>query len=156
MKDPPPELRAAVDFDGVDILGGLADIRKKVLAREYANQFEFTTAVERLVSEVPSPLVGAASSNEHKIASGRDSHFVLKPALNAVFVFVRNVSLVSVSSDGISPPQIYEESEPTSTLAAVFPGTEPSEAPALASFVCRTGHGSKSLMFKLLSNCAPR
>lgn len=53
------------------------------------------------------------NANESQVRGAGDSHFTLGPALNKVFMFSRDVSLVSISPDGIALPDIYEVGEST-------------------------------------------
>lgn len=49
LKSPPDEYLSASGRGKVDIIGGLTEIKKNVLAEAYSSQYEFTTALEELV-----------------------------------------------------------------------------------------------------------
>lgn len=94
LQNPPPGYLMA----SVDILGGLDDILQKVVNDEYAGELAFQLDIAAL------------------IFSARDGHFVFQPDLLDIFAFERTIgSLLSISLDGESPPEIfsYGNSSPT-------------------------------------------
>lgn len=54
LKSPPSEYVAASGRGKVDIIGGLEEIKKNVVTKQYKSQYEFTMALEQLVS-IPIP-----------------------------------------------------------------------------------------------------
>lgn len=86
LKNPPQGFLS----EGVDPLGGLDDIAKKLKAAAYRNEFEFLVDVHTL--------------GDIRV---RDSHFIWTPQLLDLFTFRRGVEFASVSKDGISLPKIY-------------------------------------------------
>lgn len=50
LKAPPAEYKAASGRGEVDIIGGLEDIKKEVITESYKSQYEFTMALQELVS----------------------------------------------------------------------------------------------------------
>ncbi|KAI0205582.1 hypothetical protein F4808DRAFT_238415 [Astrocystis sublimbata] len=75
---------------GVDILGGLDQIRNAVAADRYTNQFDFDVDIKNL------------------IMSANDGHFSIFPCSFQPFVFQRSqVGLASISDNGRKVPQIY-------------------------------------------------
>lgn len=85
LKDPPPSYQ----MPPVDIVGGLAAIKAKVLSNGYTNEYDFELDVCKL------------------IYSARDGHFNFVPGLIGLFTFSREIELVSVSLDGVRTPKIY-------------------------------------------------
>lgn len=73
----------------VDIEGGLAAIRSRAAANAYKNQYDFDVDVFKL------------------IASANDGHFQLFGCSMNIMQFLIQTSLVSISTDGVSIPQIY-------------------------------------------------
>ncbi|KAB5511744.1 hypothetical protein GE09DRAFT_1232333 [Coniochaeta sp. 2T2.1] len=86
LKDPPKGYLVP----GVDLLGGLTQIRQKLRNNGYNNQYEFTWDASRL-------LLAAA-----------DGHIGFPLALKTVFSFQRTLTLVSISVDGVQLPKIYD------------------------------------------------
>ncbi|EFR02653.1 peptidase S41 family protein [Nannizzia gypsea CBS 118893] len=76
---------------GVDLEGGLREIRDKATGNKYANEYEFQSDLTRLA------------------ASAHDGHFDLSLDAISTFTFLRDEigSLVSVSPDGKKHPEIY-------------------------------------------------
>ncbi|PLB51538.1 peptidase S41 family protein [Aspergillus steynii IBT 23096] len=74
----------------VDLLGGLDFIRQKALKKEFSSQFEFDTALQRLLS------------------SANDGHLGLETCSQQIFLFENANPIVSVSSDGLEIPEIYD------------------------------------------------
>ncbi|KAF5870381.1 putative peptidase s41 family protein [Botrytis fragariae] len=79
-------------FPGVDVLGGLTQMKTLLLSGEYKTQWDFERDIWSLVNILP-----------------HDLHFNLPlPLISSVFEFaVRGGSLVSVSSDGLSLPKVF-------------------------------------------------
>jgi hypothetical protein len=50
VKNPPTEYKKASGKGGIDILGELINMKAKVQAKSYKSQYEFTKALEDLVS----------------------------------------------------------------------------------------------------------
>ena len=86
LKNPPRGFLS----EGVDLLGGLDGIAKKLKAVAYRNEFEF--------------LVDVYTLGDIRV---RDGHFSWLPQLLDLFTFQRGVEFASVSKDGTSLPQIY-------------------------------------------------
>ncbi|KAM0276574.1 hypothetical protein ACHAQH_006627 [Verticillium albo-atrum] len=77
-------------LSGVDVLGGLEVVKKKLENDGYDNQYE-------ALSELRSIFVAA-----------NDNHFNYSPAILSTFLFIRNqLDIVSISSDGTDVPDIY-------------------------------------------------
>jgi hypothetical protein len=84
---------------GVDIIGGLDQIKQNLQNGVYKSQWGFEKDVNALVNIMP-----------------KDFHVVLPLPLSNVFAFARDLHLVSISSDGLKTPQIYVKCENPSTL----------------------------------------
>jgi hypothetical protein len=50
LKNPPRKFTAATGIKSVDLLGGLLAIKEKVVSKTYKSQYEFTVALDQLVS----------------------------------------------------------------------------------------------------------
>jgi len=84
-KDPP----ATYFYPPHDIFGCLASVKANLQSGKYANEYEFQEDLYQV------------------FARGHDGHFVFYPdALTKAFEFARKKSLVSISADGKSTPQI--------------------------------------------------
>ncbi|KAF2856628.1 hypothetical protein T440DRAFT_549982 [Plenodomus tracheiphilus IPT5] len=93
LKDPPAEYVEKVQ-DPVDVWGGLDNIREKVSAGDYKNEFEFGFELYLLLQ------------------STHDGHLVFVPdVVGTVFNYARPVPLISVSSDGQELPKPYVYSD---------------------------------------------
>ncbi|KUJ24278.1 uncharacterized protein LY89DRAFT_713160 [Mollisia scopiformis] len=90
LKDPPK----GWTLSGVDIYGGLAQIKSNLQSGAYANQWSFEKDLWTLVNILP-----------------HDFHFNLPLPLLEVFEFKSRTPLVSISSDGVSVPAVYFESD---------------------------------------------
>jgi hypothetical protein len=92
LKDPP----VGYPLPGVDVFGGLEEIRNKVSRMTYTNQYEFERELHLLINTRP-----------------RDFHFNLPLPLVSLFEFdaSSDFELVSISKDGTSLPDIYVLSE---------------------------------------------
>lgn len=87
LKNPPPGWL----FPGVDVLGGLTQMKALLLSGGYKTQWDFEKDVWSLVNILP-----------------HDFHFNLPLPLVSVFEFaVLKGSLVSISSDGLSLPKVF-------------------------------------------------
>ncbi|KAF8848517.1 peptidase S41 family protein-like protein [Acephala macrosclerotiorum] len=87
LKNPP----LGWTLPGVDVLGGLSEIQDNVNSGKYKSQWEFEVDLYMLVNVFP-----------------HDFHFNLPLPLLSVFNFAEHGgSLVSVSKDGLSIPQLY-------------------------------------------------
>ncbi|CAD6442926.1 3be7d645-f545-49a8-9f74-de9323dcc10e [Sclerotinia trifoliorum] len=87
LKDPPPDY----PLPGADMLGGLAEIKDSINSGYYANQWEFEKDLYALGNILP-----------------HDFHVNLPLPLMSVFSFsTLDGPLVSISSDGLSLPEIY-------------------------------------------------
>jgi hypothetical protein len=89
LKDPP----TGWTLDAVDIFGGLSQIAQNLRAGAYKNQWAFEKDLFTLVNILP-----------------RDFHLNLPLPLIRIFTFSTQISLVSVSLDGLSLPQLYSAS----------------------------------------------
>ncbi|KAK0381097.1 peptidase S41 family protein [Colletotrichum limetticola] len=76
---------------GVDVIGGLGQIRARVMKDKYKSQIEFALDIKRLV----------------EFTQASDGHFNYNPALLNLFTFRSLNNLVSVSDDGLSVPRVY-------------------------------------------------
>jgi hypothetical protein len=85
LKSPP----ATYQQPAVDLLGGLKNIRGRVAANSYPNQYAFEVAVQKLVL------------NAH------DAHLSLYAGILDAFTFASPYDLVSVSRDGKEQPKVY-------------------------------------------------
>lgn len=74
---------------GIDVLGGLDEIKSNLFEGYYENQFQFVSDVQKLYWRT------------------FDGHFGFVPILLAVFTFQPGSTLVSVSEDGLQIPGIY-------------------------------------------------
>ncbi|KAK1621622.1 peptidase S41 family protein [Colletotrichum phormii] len=74
---------------GVDVIGGLGQIRARVMKDKYKSQIEFALDIKRLFTQAS------------------DGHFNYNPALLSLFTFRSLNNLVSVSDDGLSVPRVY-------------------------------------------------
>jgi hypothetical protein len=92
LKNPP----TGYTLPGVDIIGGLDEIKNSILAGNYASQWAFEKDVNALVNIMP-----------------KDFHLTLGPSLplSNVFAFLTSLHLVSISTDGISVPRVFVKSE---------------------------------------------
>ncbi|KYK60825.1 hypothetical protein DCS_01963 [Drechmeria coniospora] len=88
--DPPP----GYPFPAYDVFANLAEVRRKLVAKEYGGEYAFQVDLLETVFE-----------------PGHDSHFQFMPDLLAKAVtWIRIGSIVSVSEDGTSPPVIKRHS----------------------------------------------
>ena len=94
LKNPTPEYQPPA----VDLMGGLSEIAHKAAAGGYASEYDFELETATL------------------IASAADGHLTYLPTLVQTFTYSRNVSLVSISEDGLTLPKIYVRSDVTSNL----------------------------------------
>ena len=99
---------------GVDVIGGLIQIREKLRDDGYSSQFDFTKDLSRVVSfcSVENNLkrhfeVNVANKCSKQYSAALDGHFNYFPALNSVFSIDRSFGLVSVSEDGTDLPKVY-------------------------------------------------
>lgn len=91
LKNPP----LGWTLPGVDVLGGLTEIQKSLKSGKYKSQWDFEVDLYALVNIFP-----------------HDFHFNLALPLLSVFNFQTvQGSLVSVSTDGLSLPEIYFKSK---------------------------------------------
>jgi hypothetical protein len=95
LKNPPK----GYTLPGVDIIGGLDQIKQNLQNSVYKSQWGFEKDVNALVNIMP-----------------KDFHVVLPLPLDGAFAFARGLHLVSISSDGLKIPQIYVKCENSSTL----------------------------------------
>lgn len=74
----------------VDLLGGLQSIRTKVTGGKYTSQYQFDEAVQNLIT------------------SANDGHLWVTTCSTSAFIFFTDVGgIVSLSTDGSSPPSLY-------------------------------------------------
>jgi hypothetical protein len=92
LKNPP----TGYTLPGVDIIGGLDQIKNKIQSGSYTSQWAFEKDVNALVNIMP-----------------KDFHLTLGQSvpLSQVFGFYTSLHLVSVSIDGLQVPQVYVKSE---------------------------------------------
>ncbi|KAK6085180.1 peptidase S41 family protein [Seiridium cupressi] len=74
---------------GVDVVGGLQEIRANLFDGHYENQFQFVSDVQKVYWRT------------------FDGHFGFIPELLGIFTFTPGASFVSVSVDGLQLPSIY-------------------------------------------------
>ncbi|KAL5325004.1 hypothetical protein ACEPPN_006126 [Leptodophora sp. 'Broadleaf-Isolate-01'] len=86
LKDPP----TGYLLPGVDIFGGLSQIKRNLESGAYKNQWRFEVDLYTLVNILP-----------------HDFHLNLPMPLLNVFNFGTYISAVSISTDGLSTPQVY-------------------------------------------------
>ncbi|KAK3396940.1 hypothetical protein B0T20DRAFT_508139 [Sordaria brevicollis] len=89
LKAPPKEYL----LPGVDVLGGLVQIREKLRDGGYISQFEFTKDLSRVYS------------------AAHDAHFNYAPALHTVFDLARTLWPASVSVNGTDLPKVYVQED---------------------------------------------
>lgn len=85
LKDPPPGYQQPA----VDVLQGLEEIHQNLMTGVYHNQYEFEASVQQLVYRM------------------HDAHVVLEAGILSAFTFGSPYDIMSISVDGIEPPQIY-------------------------------------------------
>lgn len=87
LKDPPSDY----PYPPHDLLARLADVEAKAQNGSYANEYEFEVELFEKV-----------------FAPAHSGHLIFYPdLLTTPWAWARNVSLVSISSDGTALPQIY-------------------------------------------------
>jgi hypothetical protein len=84
------DLPSGWTLDGVDLFGGLSEIYQNLETGAYSNQWQFETDLYTLVNILP-----------------RDFHLNLPLPLLGIFTFGTDITLVSVSLDGTSLPEVY-------------------------------------------------
>jgi hypothetical protein len=84
LKNPP----AGYDLPPVD-LGGLDKIAQKAASGQYHGEYDFELDIYNLIT------------------SAGDGHLAYLPFLIGNFAYMREVSLVSLSLDGVSLPKVY-------------------------------------------------
>jgi hypothetical protein len=84
------DLPSGWTLDGVDLFGGLSEIYQNLETGAYSNQWQFETDLYTLVNILP-----------------RDFHLNLPLPLLGIFTFGTDLTLVSVSLDGTSLPEVY-------------------------------------------------
>lgn len=84
------DLPSGWTLDGVDLFGGLSQIAQNLETGAYSNQWQFETDLYTLVNILP-----------------RDYHLNLPLPLLGIFTFGTDFTLVSVSLDGTSLPEVY-------------------------------------------------
>ena len=85
LRNPP----ATYQQPGTDVIGGLDAIQLQINSGGYPNEYEFESAILRLVQ------------------SSHDGHLVFSGGASAVFSFTSPYQLLSISSDGIQMPRVY-------------------------------------------------
>ncbi|KAJ5110138.1 hypothetical protein N7532_002783 [Penicillium argentinense] len=73
----------------VDLLGGIDTILGKVKSNSYSSQFDMDLEVTSLIQ------------------SAHDSHLVFQLCSTSIFNYAIDLPLVSVSTDGLSLPEVY-------------------------------------------------
>ncbi|KAJ5560375.1 Interphotoreceptor retinol-binding [Penicillium frequentans] len=89
LKDPP----SGYDMPAVDLLGGIDSILDNVNNETYSSQFEMDLDVSNLIK------------------SAHDGHLVFQLCSQSIFSFQIDLPLVSISSDGLSLPEVYTMSD---------------------------------------------
>lgn len=72
-----------------DLLGGIASILDKVNNNAYSSQFEMDLEVS------------------HLIKSAHDGHLIFQLCSQSIFSYEIDMPLVSISTDGLSLPEVY-------------------------------------------------
>ncbi|KAL7627736.1 hypothetical protein AAE478_001931 [Parahypoxylon ruwenzoriense] len=85
LKRPP----SSYQQPGVDLVAGLAQLQADIDNNRFGNQYDFEVALQKL------------------IFAAHDNHLQLVAGALAVFSFASPRDIISVSLDGISPPQVY-------------------------------------------------
>ena len=85
LRNPP----ATYQQPGTDVIGGLDAIQSNINAGRYANEYEFESAILRLIQ------------------SSHDGHLVFSGGASAVFSFTSPYQFLSISPDGIQMPKVY-------------------------------------------------
>ncbi|KAL7949292.1 hypothetical protein V8C42DRAFT_310490 [Trichoderma barbatum] len=88
LRNPPKGALSAT----VDLFGGIHNIRDRAAANLYKSQYDFDLDLN------------------HLLGFANDGHLNLQPC-SFVILFINPVSLVSLSSDGVSIPRIYTQSD---------------------------------------------
>jgi hypothetical protein len=98
LKNPP----SGYTLPGVDIIGGLDEIKNHIQSGSYTSQWAFEKDVNALVNIMP-----------------KDFHLTLglSVPLSHVFSFYTSLHLVSLSTDGLQVPQVYVKSERDSFIS---------------------------------------
>lgn len=101
LKSPP----TGYTLPGVDVLGGLEEIKNNIQAGKYASQWAFEKDVNALINIMP-----------------KDFHLSLGSSvpLSNVFAFMTSLHLVSLSSDGLLVPKVYVKSKGASTKYMLY------------------------------------
>ncbi|KAJ5663136.1 Interphotoreceptor retinol-binding [Penicillium longicatenatum] len=89
LKNPP----SGYDMPAVDLLGGIDHILENVNNNSYSSQFEMDLDVSDLIN------------------SAHDGHLVFQLCSQSIFKFQIDLPLVSISSDGLSLPEVYTLSD---------------------------------------------
>ncbi|KAJ5813601.1 Interphotoreceptor retinol-binding [Penicillium pulvis] len=89
LKNPP----SGYDMPAVDLLGGIDSILDNVNNETYSSQFEMDLDVSNLIT------------------SAHDGHLVFQLCSQSIFSFQIDLPLVSISSDGLSLPEVYTMSD---------------------------------------------
>ncbi|KAH8660518.1 hypothetical protein BX600DRAFT_438732 [Xylariales sp. PMI_506] len=85
---------------GVDLLGGIAEMREMLLNGSYTDQYDFATDLQGI------------------FLRAKDGHLVYRPSIvSDVFSFAIPFSIVSLSEDGQALPKIYVQEDLTKLLA---------------------------------------
>ncbi|KAJ5772405.1 Interphotoreceptor retinol-binding [Penicillium odoratum] len=89
LKNPP----SGYDMPSTDLLGGIDSILEKVDNGEYSSQFEMDLDVSSLIS------------------SAHDGHLAFQLCSQSIFSFQIDLPLISISSDGLSLPEVFTLSD---------------------------------------------
>lgn len=87
LKDPP----ASYQQPAIDVQASLNDIRQRVQAGDFENEYTFEIAVQEV------------------IYATHDAHMTLSAGILSAFTFGSPYSIVSASTDGIELPKVYIE-----------------------------------------------
>ncbi|UKZ74897.1 hypothetical protein TrVFT333_002567 [Trichoderma virens FT-333] len=90
LRNPPKGSLSAT----VDLFGGMANIRERAAANLYQSQYDFDLDLD------------------HLLGFANDGHLSIQPC-SFVIPFINPISLVSLSKDGVSIPQIYTSTDGT-------------------------------------------
>lgn len=88
LKNPPATYQGGPP-GGVDILGGLADIRKRLANQNFTGEYQLQSEILNLLSKA------------------HDGHLSYNPDILSVFSFSRFKGVISLSSDGVALPEIF-------------------------------------------------
>lgn len=101
--NPSSEPPSSYDMPSTDLVGGIDDILDKVNSNSYSSQFEMDLDVSHLIN------------------SAHDGHLAFQLCSQSIFNFNIDLPLVSISTDGLSLPDVYTLGMGTSYISVVGP-----------------------------------